>query len=121
MEQRCDWGSTAGATERGPGSGGGRDAWLRTVSHELRTPLAVIVGYADILATAEAALAPEYRDMVARLALNARKLDRLLTDLIDLDRLGRGSLAPHPTGVDVGAAVDAVMADLRLADHPVTV
>ena len=45
------------------------------------------------------------RDMARRIARNARKLDRLVTDLLDLDRLSRGIVEPLFRPTDVGALV----------------
>ena len=71
-----------------------KNTFLDAVSHELRT-LAAIVGIgltlehkADNLAEADRS------DLYTRLVANARKLDRLLNDLLDLDRLTHGIVAP---------------------------
>ncbi len=50
-------------------------------------------------------------DLIRRLSANARKLDRLLTDLLDLDRLSRGIVAPKRRPTDVAALVS------RMAEH----
>jgi signal transduction histidine kinase len=48
-------------------------------------------------------------DLLRRIASNARKLERLLGDLLDLDRLQRGIVTPQRRRIDVGALVrDAV-------------
>jgi signal transduction histidine kinase len=47
-------------------------------------------------------MAPEdRRDLLDRLATNARKLDRLLSDLLDIDRLKRGIVTPQYRVVDL--------------------
>lgn len=53
--------------------------------------------------------------MLHRIAVSARKLERLLTDLLDLDRLTRGILEPHvrPTELDVLVRRVVEQADLR--------
>ncbi|HEX7146622.1 MAG TPA: ATP-binding protein [Actinomycetota bacterium] len=88
-----------------------KNTFLDAVSHELRTPLAAIVGIgltlehkADILADADRT------DLYTRLVANARKLDRLLNDLLDLDRLTHGIVAPKRRPTDV-AALAARIAD----------
>jgi PAS domain S-box-containing protein len=88
-----------------------KNTFLDAVSHELRTPLAAIVGIgltlehkADILADADRS------DLYTRLVANARKLDRLLNDLLDLDRLTHGIVAPKRRPTDV-AALAARIAD----------
>jgi PAS domain S-box-containing protein len=88
-----------------------KNTFLDAVSHELRTPLAAIVGIgltlehkADNLAEADRS------DLYTRLVANARKLDRLLNDLLDLDRLTHGIVAPKRRPTDV-AALAARIAD----------
>jgi PAS domain S-box-containing protein len=87
-----------------------KNTFLQAVSHDLRTPLAAILGLAVTLERTDIELpAAEARDLASRIAANARRLDRLVTDLLDLDRLARGIVAPklHPT--DVGALVARVV------------
>ena len=72
-----------------------KNTFLDAVSHELRTPLAAVIGIALTLQRAGSSLAEEDTvDLVDRLVANAGKLDRLLADLLDLDRLSRGIVAP---------------------------
>ncbi|MEX0991796.1 MAG: PAS domain-containing protein [Actinomycetota bacterium] len=81
-----------------------KNTFLAAVSHELRSPLTAVLGLALTLEQQE--LAPEeQRDLLQRLASNARKLDRLLTDLLDIDRLARGTVTPQLHTTDVGALV----------------
>jgi len=93
-----------------------KNTFLQAVSHDLRTPLAAILGIAVTLERGDVQLDPaESRHMAGRIAENARKLDRLVTDLLDLDRLARGIVEPklHPT--DVGELVQRVVAASDLA------
>jgi len=86
-----------------------KNTFLDAVSHELRTPLAAVIGIALTLERAGEELpAADSADLVARLVANARKLDRLLTDLLDLDRLSRGIVAPKRRPCDVAALVQRV-------------
>jgi hypothetical protein len=83
-----------------------KNAFMAAVSHELRTPLSSILGFAMTLDREELTLEPEEtREILRRLAKNARKLDRLLSDLLDLDRLNRGIVEPRRRPTDVGALV----------------
>jgi PAS domain S-box-containing protein len=83
-----------------------KNAFMAAVSHELRTPLSSILGFAMTLDREEMTLGPEEsREILRRLARNARKLDRLLSDLLDLDRLNRGIVEPRRRPTDVGALV----------------
>ena len=88
-----------------------KNTFLDAVSHELRTPLAAIVGIGLTLEHKANDLAEEDRtDLYTRLVANARKLDRLLNDLLDLDRLTHGIVAPKRRPTDV-AALAARIAD----------
>jgi PAS domain S-box-containing protein len=88
-----------------------KNTFLDAVSHELRTPLAAIVGIGLTLEHKAASLADRDRtDLYTRLVANARKLDRLLNDLLDLDRLTHGIVAPKRRPTDV-AALAARIAD----------
>ena len=88
-----------------------KNTFLDAVSHELRTPLAAIVGIGLTLEHQADNLATEDRDdLYTRLVANARKLDRLLNDLLDLDRLTHGIVTPKRRPTDV-AALAARIAD----------
>lgn len=83
-----------------------KNAFMAAVSHELRTPLSSILGFAMTLEREEMTLEPqESREILRRLAFNARKLERLLSDLLDLDRLNRGIVEPRCQPTDIGALV----------------
>jgi PAS domain S-box-containing protein len=93
-----------------------KNTFLQAVSHDLRTPLAAILGLAVTLERADIQLdADDMRDLARRIAGNARKLDRMVTDLLDLDRLARGIVEPKLHATDVGALVARVVADWGLA------
>ena len=81
-----------------------KNTFLAAVSHELRSPLTSILGLSITLERApEMPVATIAIDLLERLAFNARKLDRLLKDLLDIDRLNRGIVEPQYRTVDVGA------------------
>ncbi|HWO70938.1 MAG TPA: PAS domain-containing sensor histidine kinase [Actinomycetota bacterium] len=92
-----------------------KNTFLAAVSHELRSPLTAILGLALTLEQ-QADLPREDRvDLLSRLVGNARKLDRLLTDLLDIDRLQRGIVSPRYRTVDVGALVRRTVENLDAA------
>jgi PAS domain S-box-containing protein len=101
-----------------------KTTFLQAVSHDLRTPLTTILGIALTLERGGAAGLPadEAADLLHRLSGNARKLDRLLGDLLDLDRLARGTLTPRRQLVDIGALTRRVVHDADVTDeHAVVV
>ncbi len=87
-----------------------KNAFLSAVSHELRTPLSAVMGYALTLKQDELNLPPEERrELLDRLATSAQKLQRLLGDLLDVDRMERGILEPQRHPVDLEALADQVV------------
>src|SRR5207249_11884019 len=89
-----------------------KNTFLQAVSHDVRTPLAAILGLAVTLERGEVELAPQdARDLARRIADNARKLDRLVTNLLDMDRLARGIVTPKRQPTDVGSLVRRVLAE----------
>jgi PAS domain S-box-containing protein len=94
-----------------------KNTFLDAVSHELRTPLASVIGIALTLQRARASLAPgDADDLIDRLVSSAAKLDQLLSDLLDLDRLSRGIIAPKLRRTDVAALVARVAVEWE-AEH----
>ena len=92
-----------------------RNAFLQAVSHELRTPLASVLGYAVTLGREDLDISSdEQREFVERLEVNARKLAKLLSDLLDVDRLARGVIEPKLSLVDLGAIVRRVATETEL-------
>jgi signal transduction histidine kinase len=99
-----------------------RNAFLTAVAHELRTPAAAVLGFASTLERTDPFLSDQDRtEMVHRLARGARRLHRLLADLLDLDRIARGLLAPDLQEVDLEPVVRRAVAESEIADHPVEV
>jgi PAS domain S-box-containing protein len=90
-----------------------KTTFLQAVSHDLRTPLTTILGIALTLERGGAGDLPadEAADLLHRLSANARKLDGLLGDLLDLDRLARGTLTPRRQPVDIAALTRRVVED----------
>ncbi len=80
-----------------------KTTFLAAVSHELRSPLTSILGLSITLERAPEMPVDDRVDLLERLAFNARKLDRLLKDLLDIDRLSRGIVEPQYRSVDIAA------------------
>ena len=99
-----------------------RDNILAAVSHELRTPLTSIRGFALTLQERGPVLSEETRaEMVAHLAQQSSKLERLLIDLLDADRLRHGLVRPSFQAVDVGELAAGVARDYAADERPVDV
>ena len=79
---------------------------MQAVSHDIRTPLAAILGLAITLENrAEDMSAEDVRDLSSRIVQNSRRLDRIVTDLLDLDRLQKKGLVARLRPVDLGMLV----------------
>ncbi len=89
-----------------------KSTFLQAVSHDLRSPLAAILGLARTLERDDLDLpADQARDLAGRIAANARRLDRIVADLLDLERLAAGVIEPFFAPVDVGALVRELAAN----------
>ncbi|MDP8956564.1 MAG: PAS domain-containing protein [Actinomycetota bacterium] len=94
-----------------------KDTFLRAVSHDLRTPLTVVLGTALTLReTRDHLSADDMDDLLERLEQNAKKLDRLLSDLLDLERLNRGLIEPERRPTDVAAVVRRMVNEAAFLD-----
>jgi PAS domain S-box-containing protein len=78
-----------------------KTTFLSAVSHELRTPLTSVVGFAETAMhrTTDTSVA----GMLERLVANTRRLESLVDDLLDVDRLARGMIVPERSITDLGA------------------
>ena len=91
-----------------------KNTFLEAVSHDLRTPLTSILGSALTLEQTRFELPrAEALDLVHRVATNARKLERLLTDLLDLDRLQRGIVSPQRRPTEISDLVRRAVDELE--------
>jgi two-component system sensor histidine kinase KdpD len=101
-----------------------KSALLSAVSHDLRTPLATISAAADSLLQEDVAWSPEERTAFARdIAEEARRLGRLVDNLLDLSRIEGGRLHPQKAWHDLGGLVEEVLDRLKpvTARHRVAV
>jgi signal transduction histidine kinase len=88
-----------------------RRDFVANVSHELKTPLTSISGYAETLLddAADAATTHRFLEIILN---NARRMQRLVDDLLDLSRIEAGRWAPEPELVEVSAIATEVWAGL---------
>jgi signal transduction histidine kinase len=101
-----------------------KDTLLHAVSHDLKGPLAGILGAMQtIRRDAELHLSDEEREALHQVIEHSgRKMNRLIDDLLDLDRIDRGKVHPRRKPTDVGALARRVIVDLeQLSRHPVRI
>ncbi len=86
-----------------------RSMFFANISHELRTPLTLILTPVEDLLRRD--LDPWLVDVVAVMQRNARRLLRLIDDLLDLTRLEAGGLRLVPAEVDVCTLARSIVAN----------
>ncbi len=97
-----------------------RNAILSSVSHDLRTPLAAITGAASSLVEGQGEFnTVDRHELVRSIYREADRLDRLLTNLLDITRLEAGAVQLSKDWHSIDEVVGAALARLegRLADH----
>lgn len=84
-----------------------RRDFVANVSHELKTPLTSISGYAETILT-DPPDGETSRRFLTTIVSNARRMQRLVDDLLDLSRIESGRWQPELEPVDVGATAQEV-------------
>jgi two-component system phosphate regulon sensor histidine kinase PhoR len=96
-----------------------RRDFVANVSHELKTPLTSISGYAETILAERPDPALERR-FLATIVANARRMQHLVDDLLELSRIESGRWVPAVEPVDVAEAAKEAWAALgdRAAQGP---
>jgi signal transduction histidine kinase len=91
-----------------------KSMFLSHVSHELKTPLTSIRGFVDNMLDGVAGdLQGKQREYLDRMKVNADRLTRMITNLLDLSRIEAGTHQLDVDRVRVFDLVEEVMAQLR--------
>lgn len=101
-----------------------KSALLGAVSHDLRTPLASIIASAGSLRQPDVIWTDAEREsFLGDIEGEARRLARIVANLLDLSRMESGTLRPERGWYDLPALVDDVLGRLRAVtrDHLVHV
>jgi two-component system, OmpR family, sensor histidine kinase KdpD len=92
-----------------------KTALLRAVSHDLRSPLTAISAAGE--AVGSPSLSPQEREeMAAVIQEEARRLSRLVDNLLDLSRLEAGAAEPRREWASVDELIRAALRDLAARD-----
>ena len=92
--------------------------FVANASHELRTPLASILGYAETLADdpdGDPAMRTRFMKVMAD---EARRMQRLVEDLISLSRIEAEKYSVPETSVDLADLIDEVTSELADTHDP---
>ncbi|WP_428606824.1 sensor histidine kinase [Sedimenticola sp.] len=91
-----------------------RSALLSSVSHDLRTPLASIIGSTTSLLEYGDSFSNENRTELLRTVVEeAQRLDRHIQNLLDMTRLGQGTLSLRRDWVDLHDIVSSAVERMR--------
>ncbi len=95
-----------------------KNTFLQAVSHELRTPLAVVLGMAETVHDHLHELnRKEVAHLMERQIEQAQRLQGLLVDLLDVDRLSRGTMIPRRRRVRLDRVLGQVVEVVDLKGH----
>src|SRR6266540_3690626 len=99
-----------------------RSALLSAVSHDLRTPLATITGAATMLRDDDGVDPGLRRELVEAICDEAERLERLVSNLLDMTRLDSGQVEPRREWVPLVEVIGSVLTrlDRRLGGRTVT-
>lgn len=91
-----------------------RSALLSSVSHDLRSPLAAMMGSAESLQVLDQQLSKEDRkELLSTIVLESQRLDRYIQNLLDMTRLGHGTLKLERDWVSVADIIGSAKQRLK--------
>src|SRR5262249_35890408 len=93
-----------------------RNSVLSSVAHELRTPLAAVLGSAHTLRERPDADHEGRRQLADQLVTQAERLERLLSNLLDVERLRHGLVLASVEPTDVGSLVERTVAAVQVSE-----
>lgn len=92
-----------------------KEQFLAMCSHELRTPLTVLQANADLLLKVGGAIdGPKREQLLQSVSSQARKLSRIVSDLLDVSRLSTGHLELKLAPTRVDRLVEVTVDEFRL-------
>jgi K+-sensing histidine kinase KdpD len=101
-----------------------KDTLLHAVSHDLKGPLAASSARCRRSVATTTCTSPKRRrrSLYQVIEQSGRKMNRLIDDLLDLDRIDRGKLHPQRKPTDVGELARRVVRESTVLDgHPMRI
>jgi PAS domain S-box-containing protein len=94
-----------------------KDEFLAILAHELRNPLAPVINGLEFLMQSTETRTPDIAETIASMRRQAGQLNRLVDDLLDVNRISSGKIELKRTRVDLKTCIEqAVAASRGLAD-----
>ena len=90
-----------------------RTEFLSNVTHELKTPIASIAGYLETLKDGALNDTDVNQTFIKRSLKNAKRLEALVTDLVDISRIETGEMEIHLEKVDLKPLLEEVINDAK--------
>lgn len=91
--------------------------FVSIVSHEFRTALTGIQGFSEMMCTEDFTI-DEMRDFAKDINEDAKRLNRMITEMLDLDRMESGSMVLHRHMIDINTLIkEATVHDVRIHQH----
>ncbi len=90
-----------------------KNDFVSYVSHELKTPLASITAYAEMLLDGEADDEPTRREFVAVIHSQAKRLNRLIEDMLNISRVESGLMPIRKTPLSLTLLVEEQVQMIR--------
>jgi PAS domain S-box-containing protein len=93
-----------------------KSEFVSMVSHEFRTALVGIQGFSEILMT-ESSGPEEVKGLAGDIFSDAQRLNRMINEMLDLDRMEAGKIRIQPKPVDINSLVRAVVDRARASSN----
>jgi signal transduction histidine kinase len=86
--------------------------FISIVSHEFRTPLTGIQGFSEMIRDEDLPTA-DVKEYASDINKDAQRLNRMITDMLDLDRMESGRMQLYRESVDINTIVEEVIDRVR--------
>ncbi|GAC1362135.1 MAG: hypothetical protein NVSMB42_21750 [Herpetosiphon sp.] len=97
-----------------------KSRFVSIVSHEFRTALTGIQGFSEMMRDEELSMA-ELKEFALDINEDAKRLNRMITDMLDIDRMEAGRMALHRDRVDLNCLIidEAAEVSKTASHHPI--
>jgi PAS domain S-box-containing protein len=98
-----------------------KDAFIRVVAHDLQGPLSIITALANHLGESGNVSAHDQVDILRRIASQSEKLQKMITNILDVDRLYQDGVRVVRRPTDLDLLVNGVVQTLGEPSHPLSI